>query len=132
MVDLLRKLHNHAGRVLEDCELISVQRNGKGFVALVAITTRNTLSLHAETFVMPQPRRERFACRWVSTRYIPCKTGFHYPPFAIHGCQRRTVGNAYRPQKLQGFVAVATAVGKTGQVIGCASPAVDPMEADKT
>ncbi|HPW49088.1 MAG TPA: FAD-dependent oxidoreductase, partial [Tenuifilaceae bacterium] len=52
VVDLLRKLGiNHGGRVLEDCELISVQRNGKGFVALVRDHDKSYIELHAETFV---------------------------------------------------------------------------------
>lgn len=74
VVDLLRKLGiNHGGRVLEDCELISVQRNGKGFVALVRDHDRSYIELHAETFVNAlAPKGTDLLVNWASTRvYTP-------------------------------------------------------------
>jgi len=136
VVDLLRKLGiNHGGRVLEDCELISVQRNGKGFVALVRDHDKSYIELHAETFVNALgPEGERFARQLgINTGIYPVKhQAFITRRLPFMGVNGEPLGMLIDRRNYKGFVAVyGQQLAETGQVIGCASPAVDPMEADK-
>ncbi|MGB4536698.1 MAG: FAD-dependent oxidoreductase, partial [Tenuifilaceae bacterium] len=136
VVDLLRKLGiNHGGRVLEDCELISVQRNGKGFVALVRDHDKSYIELHAETFVNALgPEGERFARQLgINTGIYPVKhQAFITRRLPFMGVNGEPLGMLIDRRNYKGFVAVyGPQLAETGPVIGCASPAVDPMEADK-
>ena len=136
VVDLLRKLGiNHGGRVLEDCELISVQRNGKGFVALVRDHDKSYIELHAETFVNALgPEGDRFARQLgINTGIYPVKhQAFITRRLPFMGVNGEPLGMLIDRRNYKGFVAVyGQQLAETGQVIGCASPAVDPMEADK-
>lgn len=136
VVDLLRKLGiNHGGRVLEDCELISVQRNGKGFVALVRDHDRSYIELHAETFVNALgPEGDRFARQLgINTGIYPVKhQAFITRRLPFMGVNGEPLGMLIDRRNYKGFVAVyGQQLAETGQIIGCASPAVDPMEADK-
>ena len=136
VVDLLRKLGiNHGGRVLEDCELISVQRNGKGFVALVRDHDKSYIELHAETFVNALgPEGDRFARQLgINTGIYPVKhQAFITRRLPFMGVNGEPLGMLIDRRNYKGFVAVyGQQLAETGQIIGCASPAVDPMEADK-
>jgi len=52
VVDLLRKMGiAKGGTVKEDCELVSVQRNGNGFIALVRDHDKSYIEYHADNFI---------------------------------------------------------------------------------
>jgi glycine/D-amino acid oxidase-like deaminating enzyme/Fe-S-cluster-containing hydrogenase component 2/bacterioferritin-associated ferredoxin len=136
VVDLLRKIGiENGGTVKEDCELISVQRNGKGFIALVRDHNREYIEYHADNFVNALgPNGEKFSRQLgIYTGIYPVKhQAFITRRLPWMGVNGSPLGMLIDRRNYKGFVAVyGQQLAETGQIIGCASPAVDPKEADK-
>jgi glycine/D-amino acid oxidase-like deaminating enzyme/Fe-S-cluster-containing hydrogenase component 2/bacterioferritin-associated ferredoxin len=136
VVDLLRKIGiEKGGAVKEDCELISVHRNGKGYVALVRDHEKNYVEYHADSFVNALgPSGEKFARQLgINTGIYPVKhQAFITRRLPFMGVNSAPLGMLIDRRNYKGFVAVyGQQLAETGQIIGCASPAVDPIETEK-
>jgi glycine/D-amino acid oxidase-like deaminating enzyme/thioredoxin reductase/Fe-S-cluster-containing hydrogenase component 2/ferredoxin/bacterioferritin-associated ferredoxin len=136
VVDLLRKLGIQKGGVVkEDCELISVHRNGRGFIALVRDHDKSYVEYHAENFVNALgPSGDKFARQLgINTGTYPVKhQAFITRRLPFMGMNGTPLGMLIDRRNYKGFVAVyGQQLAETGQIIGCASPAVDPLETEK-
>ncbi|HOK61880.1 FAD-dependent oxidoreductase [Tenuifilum sp.] len=136
VVDLLRKIGiEHGGTVKEDTELLSVHRNGNGFVALVRDHNKEYIEYHADNFVNALgPEGEKFSRQLgIFTGIYPVKhQAFITRRLPWLGINGNPLGMLIDRRNYKGFVAVyGQQLAETGQIIGCASPAVDPREADK-
>jgi glycine/D-amino acid oxidase-like deaminating enzyme len=136
VVDLLRKMGiKKGGIVKEDCELISVHRNGKGFIALVRDHDKSYIEYHAENFVNALgPSGDKFARQLgINTGTYPVKhQAFITRRLPFMGVNETPLGMLIDRRNYKGFVAVyGQQLAETGQIIGCASPAVDPLETEK-
>ncbi len=136
VVDLLRKLGiEKGGMVKEDCELISVQRNGDGYIALVRDHDKSYIEYHAEVFVNALgPTGEKFSKQLgINTGIYPVKhQAFITRRLPFMGINDSPLGMLIDRRNYKGFVAVyGQQLAETGQIIGCASPAIDPKETEK-
>jgi glycine/D-amino acid oxidase-like deaminating enzyme/Fe-S-cluster-containing hydrogenase component 2/thioredoxin reductase/ferredoxin/bacterioferritin-associated ferredoxin len=136
VVDLLRKIGTQRGGVIkEDAELISVHRNGSGYVALVRDHDKSYVEYYAEEFVNALgPTGDKFSRQLgINTGIYPVKhQAFITRRLPWMGVNGNPLGMLIDRRNYKGFVAVyGQQLAETGQIIGCASPAVDPMEADK-
>ncbi len=136
VVDLLRTLGiSNGGTILEDCKLIDVRKEGSQYIVLVKNHDKEYVEYQTEIFINALgPEGEKFA------RQVGVLTG-NYPvkhqAFITRRLPMLGVGGSPLPmmidrQNYKGFTAVyGQQLGETGQIIGCASPAFDPMETDK-
>lgn len=136
VVDLLRKIGaEKGGTIKEDCELISVHKDGNGYVALVRDHDKSYIEYHAENFINALgPTGEKFSRQLgINTGIYPVK----HQAFITRRLPWMGINNSPLPMLIdrrnyKGFVAVyGQQLAETGQIIGCASPAVDPSETDK-
>lgn len=136
VVDLLRKIGIEKGGVVkEDCELISIQRNGQGFIALVRDHNKDYIEYHVDNFVNALgPTGDKFSRQLgIYTGIYPVKhQAFITRRLPWLGVNNTPLGMLIDRRNYKGFSAVyGQQLAETGQIIGCASPAVDPIEADK-
>ncbi len=136
VVDLLRKMGTQKGGVIkEDAELISVHRNGEGYVALVRDHDKSYVEYHAKEFVNALgPTGDKFSRQLgIITGIYPVKhQAFITRRLPWMGVNNNPLGMLIDRRNYKGFVAVyGQQLAETGQIIGCASPAVDPVETDK-
>jgi len=136
VIDLVRRIGiESGGKVYEDCQLIDVRRNGNKYVVLVKDHEKNYIEFHTMHFVNALgPEGEKF------TRQLGIETGLYpikhqafitrrLPYLGING---QPLDMLIDRRKYKGFSAVyGQQLGETGQVIGCASPLIEPMEAEK-
>jgi glycine/D-amino acid oxidase-like deaminating enzyme len=136
VVDLLRRIGiENGGEVLEDCRLVDVTRNGSGYVALVQNHEKEYIEFHTPHFVNALgPEGDVFA------RKLGHETGLYpvkHQAFITRRLPMMGVNGSPLPMLIdrrhyKGFTAVyGQQLAETGQVIGCASPAIEPMETDK-
>ncbi|MDY0199773.1 MAG: FAD-dependent oxidoreductase [Tenuifilaceae bacterium] len=136
VVDLLRKIGiANGGTIKEDCELISVHRDGKGYIALVHDHDKGYIEYHADNFINALgPNGDKFSRQLgINTGMYPVK----HQAFITRRLPWMGVNNNPLPMLIdrrnyKGFAAVyGQQLAETGQIIGCASPGVDAMETDK-
>jgi glycine/D-amino acid oxidase-like deaminating enzyme/Fe-S-cluster-containing hydrogenase component 2/bacterioferritin-associated ferredoxin len=136
VVDLLRRIGiEKGGSVLEDCKLIDVRRQGDSYVVLVQNHDKEYIEFHAEHFVNALgPDGAHFAKQvGVETGIYPVKhQAFITRRLPMLGVNGIPLPMLIDRRNYNGFVAVyGQQLAETGQIIGCASPAVDAMETDK-
>ena len=136
VVDLIRSLGIQAGgTVLEDCALISVSKNGDGYVALVRNHDKQYLEIHTPRFINAMgPDGHHFARKLgIETGLYPVKhQAFITRRLPMMGINGIPLPMMIDRKRYKGFTAVyGQQLAETGQIIGCASPATDPQEADK-
>jgi glycine/D-amino acid oxidase-like deaminating enzyme len=136
VIDLIRRIGiEHGGKVEEDCMLVDVSRVNGYYMALVKNHEKEYVEYETEVFINALgPGGEKFA------RGLDIETGL-YPVKHQAFITRRLpmLGKNGSPlpmlidrRKYKGFMAVyGQQLGETGQIIGCASPAIEPREADK-
>ncbi len=136
VIDLIRQIGiQNGGRIEEDCQLIDVKRDGKGYNVLVLTHEKKYIEFYTDHFVNSLgPEGDKFA------RMLGIQTG-QYPvkhqAFITRRLPMLGVNGVPLPMLIdrrnyKGFVAVyGQQLGETGQVIGCASPAVDAAETQK-
>jgi len=136
VIDLIRRIGiEKGGKVYEDCQLVDVRHNGDKYIVLVKDHEQNYIEFHTQHFVNALgPQGEKF------TRQLGIETGLYpikhqafitrrLPNLGING---QPLDMIIDRRKYKGFSAVyGQQLGETGQVIGCASPLVEPMEAAK-
>jgi glycine/D-amino acid oxidase-like deaminating enzyme/thioredoxin reductase/Fe-S-cluster-containing hydrogenase component 2/bacterioferritin-associated ferredoxin len=136
VIDLIRRLGiNQGGSILEDCKLIDVNKADKDFIVLVQDHNKEYVEIHTPIFINAMgPDGHKIA------RSMGIETGLYavkHQAFITRRLPMLGVNGAPLPmvidrRKYKGFSAVyGQQLGETGQVIGCASPATDPQEAEK-
>jgi FAD dependent oxidoreductase./Pyridine nucleotide-disulphide oxidoreductase./BFD-like [2Fe-2S] binding domain. len=135
-IDLIRKIGlAKGGTIKEDCELISVHRDGNGYVALVRDHDHSYIEYHAEHFVNALgPECDKYARQLgLDLGMYPVKhQAFITRRLPWMGVNGDPLGMLIDRRKYKGFAAVyGQQLAETGQIIGCASPASDPHESGK-
>jgi len=136
VIDLIRRIGiENGGRIYEDCQLIDVRKENGMYTVLVKDHEKNYLEFRTEHFVNALgPESEKF------TRQLGIETGLYpvkHQAFITRRLPNLGIGNQpldmlIDRRKYKGFSAVyGQQLGETGQIIGCASPLIEPMETDK-
>jgi glycine/D-amino acid oxidase-like deaminating enzyme/Fe-S-cluster-containing hydrogenase component 2/bacterioferritin-associated ferredoxin len=136
VIDLLRNIgEEKGGKVLEDCKLIDVFKDGKNTVALIQMHDGTYQEYETEHFVNALgPQAEKFANKLnIFTGLYPVRhQAFITRRLPFLGKDGNTLDMLIDRRKQNGFSAVyGQQLAETGQIIGCASPAIDPQETDK-
>ena len=136
VIDLIRRIGiKNGGKVLEDCKMIDIRKNGNKYFVLVINHEKKYIEFETEVFINALgPEGDKFA------RMLGLETGI-YPVKHQAFITRRLpmMGHDGAPlpmiidrRRYKGFTAVyGQQLAETGQIIGCASPAVEPYETDK-
>ncbi len=136
VVDTIRRMGiEHGGQVKEDCRLIDVRRDGQTIKALVRDHDKQYIEFEADHFVNalgaeadPIARRLGIETHLYNVKHQAFITR-RLPPLGVDGVPLPMMIDR---RLYKGFSAVyGQQLGPTGQVIGCASPAVDPAQANK-
>lgn len=136
VIDLIRRLGiDSGGTILEDCRLIDVNKSGNDYVILVQNHDKEFIEIHTPVFVNAMgPEGHKIA------RKMGIETGLYavkHQAFITRRLPMLGINGAPLPmvidrRRYKGFSAVyGQQLGETGQVIGCASPAMDPQESEK-
>ncbi|HOE05182.1 MAG TPA: FAD-dependent oxidoreductase [Bacteroidales bacterium] len=133
VIDLVRRIGIEAGGViLEDCKLIDLQKEGNNVVALVQTHHKEYVEYETEHFVNALgPNAGEFALKLgLETGLYPVKhQAFITRRLPLLGKDGAQLDMLIDRQKYKGFSAVyGQQLAETGQIIGCASPAIDPLE----
>ena len=136
VVDYIRRIGiDNGGQVLEDCKLIDVTRNGTTYSILVQDHEKNYIEYQTEIFVNALgPKGEKFAKQLgIETGLYPIKhQAFITRRLPMMGINGQPLDMIIDRRKYKGFVAVyGQQLGETGQIIGCASPQIEPQQAGK-
>jgi glycine/D-amino acid oxidase-like deaminating enzyme/thioredoxin reductase/Fe-S-cluster-containing hydrogenase component 2/bacterioferritin-associated ferredoxin len=136
VIDLIRRLGvDNGGNVLEDCELIDVQKQGRNTIALVKTHDGSYIEYETEHFVNALGAEgDVFSKKLgIETGIYPVKhQAFITRRLPMLGKNNDTLDMLIDRRVYKGFSAVyGQQLAETGQIIGCASPAVDPIETDK-
>ncbi len=136
VIDALRKIGvEKGGTLLEDTRLIDVEKNGETYKLIIKTHEGEFVEYHTPVFINALGAEgDKFA------KILGVETGL-YPVKHQAFITRRLpmLGNNDKPldmlidrRNYKGFTAVyGQQLGETGQIIGCASPAVEPSETDK-
>jgi len=136
VIDLIRRMGiDSGGTIEEDCKLIDVDRSGNSYLVLVQNHLKEYILYETDIFVNALgPEGEKFA------RLLNIETGLYpvkHQAFITRRLPMLGLGGKPLPmlidrRRYKGFSAVyGQQLAETGQIIGCASPAIEPMEADK-
>jgi glycine/D-amino acid oxidase-like deaminating enzyme/Fe-S-cluster-containing hydrogenase component 2 len=136
VVDLLRQIGSQkGGEIYEDCQLIDVRYNNNKYIVLVKDHDNQFVEFHTQYFVNAMgSEAEKFAKQLdIETGLYPVKhqafitrrlpnLGINSQPLdmLIDRSKHKGFTNFYGQQLLE-----------TGQIIGCAEPCVDSMDANK-
>lgn len=133
VIDLIRRIGiENGGRIEEDCRLSDVRKNGNTFIALVQNHQHEYIEYETELFINALgPDGDRFAGQLgIETGLYPVK----HQAFITRRLPMLGINGAPLPmlidrRRYKGFSAVyGQQLAETGQVIGCASPAIEPRE----
>jgi glycine/D-amino acid oxidase-like deaminating enzyme/Fe-S-cluster-containing hydrogenase component 2/thioredoxin reductase len=135
-IDLIRTLGiEKGGEVLEDCRLIDVTKQGDFYDILVQDHQKNYRKFKTKYFINALgPEGDVFAKKvGIETELYPVKhQAFITRRLPFMGKNNTPLPMVIDRRKYKGFTAVyGQQLAETGQIIGCASPAVEPMETDK-
>lgn len=135
-LDLIRRIGiDNGGTIKEDCRAIDVRKEGKKYFVLVQDHDKQYIEYETEIFVNALGNDSgKFASKLgLETGLYPVKhQAFITRRLPMMGHNGNPLDMIIDRRKYKGFVAVyGQQLAETGQIIGCASPAVDPMETDK-
>ncbi len=136
VVDLIRQLGiKKGGTIEEDCELIDVRKENGKYYVLVKTHTKEYIEYETEYFINALgPQGAKFAKKLgYETGIYPVKhQAFITRRLPFMGKNGIPLPMLIDRRKYKGFTAVyGQQLGETGQIIGCASPQIEPMETDK-
>jgi len=136
VVDLIRQIGiDKGGKIQEDCKLIDVRKEGSLYKVLVKTHDKEYIEYHTEHFINALgPDADKYAkMLGLETGLFPVKhQAFITRRLPWMGTNGNPLPMIIDRRKYKGFSAVyGQQLAETGQVIGCASPAVEPMETDK-
>jgi len=120
---------------LEDCQLIDVEKQGNTYRLIVQTHAKEYVEYETEIFINAMGAEgERFARKLgIETGLFPVKhQAFITRRLPLLGKEGNSLDMLIDRRKYKGFSAVyGQQLHDTGQIIGCASPAIDAMETDK-
>lgn len=136
VIDLIRRIGiTKGGKVMEDCQLIDVKKSGKTFNVLVFDHDKQYVEYETEIFINAMgPEGSKFAkCLDIETGHFPVKhQAFITRRLPMLGVNGEPLNMVIDRRKYKGFSAVyGQQLKETGQIIGCASPLIEPLETDK-
>lgn len=135
-IDLIRKIGiENGGTVLEDCKLIDLEKIGNTYKLLVQDHNREYIEYHTDIFVNALGDEANKFCKKlnIDTGLYPIKhQAFITQRLPYLGVNNRALDMLIDRRVYKGFSAVyGQQLQETGQIIGCASPAVESMQAFK-
>ncbi len=136
VIEVLRKLGTNAGgEMLENTKLIEISKNGERYVAIIRNDNGEYVEYHTPLFINALgDEGARFAQMLdIETGLYPVKhQAFITRRLPMLGINGNPLDMLIDRRQYKGFTAVyGQQLGDTGQVIGCASPLVEPLETDK-
>jgi len=136
VIDLIRRIGiEKGGEILEDCQLVDIRKEGDKYRALMIDHEKKYVEIIAEHFVNAMgPEGEKFTKQLgLETGLFPIKhQAFITRRLPMMGKDGGPLDMIIDRRKYKGFSAVyGQQLAETGQIIGCASPAIEFMEADK-
>jgi len=136
VIDLIRRIGiNRGGKVEEDCKLIDVNQVEDKYIILVQDHRKQFIEYETGIFINALgPEGEKFARQLnIETGLFPVKhQAFITRRLPMLGKDGMPLPMLIDRRRYKGFTAVyGQQLAETGQIIGCASPAIEPMEADK-
>ncbi|HPR57595.1 MAG TPA: FAD-dependent oxidoreductase [Bacteroidales bacterium] len=136
VVDLIRRIGiKNGGIIQEDCEMIDVRKEGENFIVLVKTHEREYIEYETRYFINAMgPQGDRFAKKiGIETGVYPVKhQAFITRRLPMMGKNGIPLPMMIDRRQYKGFVAVyGQQLGETGQIIGCASPHIEPCETGK-
>ena len=136
VIDAIRQIGiQNGGEVLEDCKLIEVNKLGDTYHILVQNHNKEYIEYQTELFINAMgPEGEKFAKKLgLDTGLFPVKhQAFITRRLPFLGVNNTPLPMVIDRRKYKGFSAVyGQQLAETGQIIGCASPALENMETDK-
>jgi glycine/D-amino acid oxidase-like deaminating enzyme/NADPH-dependent 2,4-dienoyl-CoA reductase/sulfur reductase-like enzyme/Fe-S-cluster-containing hydrogenase component 2/bacterioferritin-associated ferredoxin len=136
VVDLIRTIGiRNGGTVLEDCKLIDVQKVGNIYKVIVQTHEKEYIEYHTEIFINALgPEGFRFARQMgLDIVNYPVKhQAFITRRLPLMGVNGIPLPMIIDRRNYKGFTAVyGQQLAETGQIIGCASPGIEPLETDK-
>jgi glycine/D-amino acid oxidase-like deaminating enzyme len=137
VIDALRKIGTEkGGLVLENCEVIDVQKVGESYRILVRKNKTDYEEYHADIFVNALgAEADKFAQKLGhQTGLYPVKhQAFITRRLPLIGTNGRALDMLIDRRNYKNFSAVyGQQIAETGQIIGCASPLIDAKETDKS
>ncbi len=135
-IDLIRKIGiQNGGTILDDTQVIDVEKVGKGFKVLVRTHNKEYIEYHADIFINALGEKASdFAQKLgIETGLYPVKhQAFITRRLPLLGKDGDALNMLLDRRKYKGFSAVyGQQLAETGQIIGCASPAIDAKETHK-
>jgi glycine/D-amino acid oxidase-like deaminating enzyme/Fe-S-cluster-containing hydrogenase component 2/bacterioferritin-associated ferredoxin/ferredoxin len=135
VVDLIRQMGiDKGGSVMEDCEVINVEKCGDEYSVLVKTHDQEFIEYNTKVFINALgPDGDKFAKQLgLETGIYPVKhQAFITRRLPMLGIDGMPLPMVIDRRKYKGFSAVyGQQLAETGQIIGCASPVVEPMETD--
>ncbi len=136
VIEVLRKIgKNLGGTLLEDCRLINIEKCGEIYKAVVLSHSGEYLEYHTRVFVNALGDQSDHFARMLGIHtglYAVKHQAFITRRLPMLGTLGRPLDMLIDRRNYKGFVAVyGQQLGETGQIIGCASPANEPLETDK-
>jgi len=136
VIDLIRRMGiEKGGKVEEDCRLVDVQQENGHYKVLAMNHKKEYVEYETGIFINALgPEGGKFAkSLGYDTGLYPVKhQAFITRRLPMLGKNGSPLPMLIDRRRYKGFSAVyGQQLGETGQIIGCASPAVDPQEADK-
>lgn len=136
VVDLIRQMGiNKGGKIEEDCELIDVRKENDKYIVLVKTHDKSYIEYETEHFVNALgPQGDKFAKKLgIETGIYSVKhQAFITRRLPMMGKDGIPLPMMIDRRKYKGFTAVyGQQLAETGQIIGCASPQIEPLETDK-
>jgi glycine/D-amino acid oxidase-like deaminating enzyme/NADPH-dependent 2,4-dienoyl-CoA reductase/sulfur reductase-like enzyme/Fe-S-cluster-containing hydrogenase component 2 len=135
-IDLIRKIGlENGGRISEDTQLIDVRKEEGKYLVLVRDHNGNYIKYRTDFFINALgPEGGKFASQLdLETGIYPVRhQAFITRRLPMMGINGEPLPMLIDRRKNKGFVAVyGQQLAETGQIIGCASPAVDPDQAGR-
>ena len=136
VIDLIRRIGvERGGKIYEDCQLIDVRKENDKFIVLTRDHEKQYVEFHTPHFVNALgPEADKFAKQLgIETGLYPVKhQAFITRRLPNMGINGQPLDMLIDRRKYKGFTAVyGQQLGETGQIIGCASPQVEPLETAK-
>ena len=136
VIDLIRRIGiENGGTILEDCKLIDVEKENNKYIVLIQNHAKEYIEYETDFFINALgPEGEPFV------KKLGYETGLfsvkhqafitrRLPMFGING---KPLSMIIDRRKYKGFSAVyGQQIAETGQIIGCASPQLEPNETSK-
>ncbi|MEA1886164.1 MAG: FAD-dependent oxidoreductase [Bacteroidota bacterium] len=136
VIDVIRNIGiQHGGQVLEDCKLIDVERVGEDYHIIVHDHNNEYIEYQSGIFINALGAEgAKFASKLgLDSGIYPVKhQAFITRRMPMLGIGGKPLSMLIDRRKYRGFTAVyGQQLAETGQIIGCASPMIEPEETEK-